>query len=91
MIYIALLLIALMCFAIIGLIVDYNNCKDSYQERIELLENVIVELSSTLEKQNHSVKISYELQEKLKIANRKISNSIVELNTEMLALLYEKL
>lgn len=90
MIYFSIFLIVLLCFAILGLIIDYNNSKQKFQKKIDLLEDLINELNSKLEHQNQKVRLSDDLRAKLKESNLKIGTSIFDLNVDMFSELYSR-
>ena len=55
-----------------------------------LLEEIILEMKSNLEHQNQKVKLSEDLRVTLRVSNETLSNSIFNLNCEILEELYPK-
>jgi cell division protein FtsL len=90
MVYILILIICALCFVIFGLIVNFKISNLDFQRRVMLLEEIILEMKSNLENQNQKVKLSEDLKVKLKASNKNLSNSIFNLNYELLEELYSK-
>jgi cell division protein FtsL len=90
MVYILILIIGALCFVIFGLIVNFKISNLDFQRRVMLLEDIILEMKSNLENQNQKVKLSEDLKVKLKASNKNLSNSIFNLNYELLEELYSK-
>lgn len=90
MIYLSISLIVILCFAILGLIINYNQNKEMFQNKIELLEKIIEELNNNIENNNQKVKLSDNLKTKLKESNLKLETSILDLNVDMFSELYSR-
>lgn len=90
MIYLAIFLILVLCFAILGLIINHNKNKEMFQRKIDFLESIIEELNINLENQNQKVKLSEGLKLKLKLANESLSNDIMNLNLDLFEKTYPK-
>jgi cell division protein FtsL len=88
MVYILILIIGALCFVIFGLIVNFKTSNLTFQRRVMLLEDIILEMKSNLENQNQKVKLSEDLRVKLKASNETLSNSIFNLNYEIFEELY---
>lgn len=88
MTYILILIIGALCFVIFGLIVNFKTSNLTFQRRVMLLEDIILEMKSNLENQNQKVKLSEDLRVKLKASNEALSNSIFNLNCEIFEELY---
>lgn len=88
--YLALFLIFLLCFVIVALITHYKRSETIFQDKIEVLENILMELNANLENQKQKVKLSEDLQLKIKSVNHTLSNEILDLNTHFLKNLYTK-
>jgi len=90
MVYILIIVIGALCFVIFGLIANFKSSNLSYQRRIMLLEDIILDMKSNLENQNQRIKLSEDLRLKLKESNETLNNSIFNLNHEMFEELYSK-
>ncbi len=83
MVYILILIIGALCFVIFGLIVNFKTSNLTFQRRVMLLEDIILEMKSNLENQNQKVKLSEDLRVKLKASNETLNHSIFNLNCEI--------
>ena len=90
MIYFLILLILILCFFILGLIVQQNRGNEQFENKIELLEDLINELNANLLVLNNKVKISEDLESNMRKRNYTISKKIVEMNTQMFQEIYNK-
>lgn len=90
MIYFLILLILILCFFILGLIVQQNRGNEQFENKIELLEDLIHELNANLLVLNNKVKISEDLESNMRKRNHTISKKIVEMNTQMFEEIYNK-
>ena len=90
MVYVLILIIGALCFAIFGLIVSFKVSNLDFQRRVMLLEDIILEMKSNLEDQNQKIKLSEDLRVKLKASNEALGNSIFNLNCEIFEELYSK-
>ena len=90
MVYVLILIIGALCFAIFGLIVNFKTSNLDFQRRVMLLEDIILEMKSNLEDKNQKIKLSEDLRVKLKASNETLSNSIFNLNCEIFEELYSK-
>lgn len=88
MVYILILIIGALCFVIFGLIVNFKTSNLTFQRRVMLLEDIILEMKSNLEDKNQKIKLSEDLRVKLKASNETLSNSIFNLNYEIFEELY---
>lgn len=90
MIYFCIFLIVVLCSAIIILIMNYNQSKTKFLEKIQTLELVISELNASKDLQNQKLKLSDDLKSKLKKSNDILINSILDVNMDFLKELYLK-
>lgn len=90
MIYFCIFLIVVLCSAIIILIMNYNQSKTKFLEKIQTLELVISELNASKDLQNQKLKLSDDLKSKLKKSNDIMINSILDVNMDFLKELYLK-
>lgn len=90
MIYFLILLILILCFFILGLIVQQNRGNEQFENKIELLEDLINELNANLLVLNNKVKISEDLESNMRKRNYAISTKIVDMNTQMFQEIYKK-
>lgn len=90
MIYFLILLILILCFFILGLIVQHNRGKEQFENKIESLEVLIDELNANLLVLNNKVKISEDLESNMRKRNYAISTKIVDMNTQMFQEIYKK-
>lgn len=90
MVYILTIIIGVLCLMIFGLISNFKISNLSFQRRVMLLEDIILEMKSNLENQDQKVKLSEDLRVKLKASNEALSNSIFNLNCEIFEELYSK-
>jgi exonuclease VII small subunit len=90
MIYLSISLIVILCFTVLGLIINYNQSKEVFQNKIELLESIIEELNANFENQNQKIKLSDDLKLKLKQANDTLSKGIMNMNVDLFETLYSK-
>ena len=90
MIYFSILLILILCFFVLGLIVQHNRSREQFENKIELLEDLIIKLNANLLILNNKVKISEDLKSNMRIRNQTISSKIVDINTEMFQEIFEK-
>jgi cell division protein FtsL len=88
MTYILILIIGALCFVIFGLIVNFKTSNLTFQRRVMLLEDIILEMKSNLENQNQKIKLSDDLRLKLKASNETLNHSIFNLNCEIFEELY---
>lgn len=75
---------------IFGLITNFKRNNLDFRRRIKFLEEIILEMKSNLEHQNQKVKLSEDLRVTLGASNETLSNSIFNLNCEILEELYPK-
>lgn len=90
MVYVSTLIIGASCLVIFGLITNFKRNNLDFRRRIMLLEEIILEMKSNLEHQNQKVKLSEDLRVTLGASNETLSNSIFNLNCEILEELYPK-
>lgn len=83
MIYFTILIIIILCFAIIKLIRNEHKSKKMFQEKINFLENIILDLNQNLNNQNQKVKLLDDLKFNLNQSNKKIGTAIAEMNYEI--------
>ena len=90
MIYFLILLILILCFFILGLIVQHNRGKEQFENKIESLEVLIDELNANLLVLNNKVKISEDLESNMRKRNYTISKKIIDMNTQIIQEIYKK-
>lgn len=90
MVYVSTLIIGVSCLVIFGLITNFKRNNLDFRRRIKFLEEIILEMKSNLEKQNQKIKLSEDLRVTLGASNETLSNSIFNLNCEILEELYPK-
>ncbi len=90
MVYVLIVIVGILCIVIFGMIANFKTCNLSYQRRIMLLEDIILDMKSNLENQNQRIKLSEDLRVKLKESNETLNNSIFHLNYEMFEESYPK-
>lgn len=90
MIYSLLILSVVLCLVIFNLISSYNSSKKDFQKKVKLLEEIIIALKTNLENQNQKIKLSDDLELRLKMSNQTMNNSIFNLNYEIFEELYSK-
>lgn len=90
MVYVSTLIIGASCLVIFGLITNFKRNNLDFRRRIKFLEEIILEMKSNLEKQNQKIKLSEDLRVTLGASNETLSNSIFNLNCEILEELYPK-
>lgn len=88
MIYLLIVIIGALCFVIFRLVANYKTSNLSFQRRVMLLEDIILEMKSNLENQNQKIKLSDDLRLKLKASNETLNHSIFNLNCEIFEELY---
>lgn len=67
---------------------SYNRNKASFQTQIELLENLVEELSANLIKTKQQIKLSEDFKEKIKEYNFTLENTVLEITSDMMSELY---
>lgn len=88
--FIILILTAIILALIIIVIkvnIQFYNEKKSFKKKVEVLGEIIVQMSNYKLRQQDKVKLSEELSEKLKTFNSNLSSDIFELNWELFELL----
>ena len=90
MIYFCIFLIAVLCYTIIILIINYNQSKIRFLEKIQTLELLIFELNLSKKVQAEKLKLSDDLRIKLNKSNNILSHSILDVNMDFLKELYLK-
>ena len=90
MIYFCMFLIILLCYTIIILIINYNQSKSRFLEKIQTLELLILELNSSKKIQAQKLKLSDDLKIKLSKSNNILNHSILDMNIDFLNELYLK-
>lgn len=88
--FISIGILLVFSFIILVLIVKQINAEQKFNQKIKVLELIIMELNANLVAQNQRVKLSEELKIKFKKANMKISKSILEMNLDLFDNLYSK-
>lgn len=88
--FISIGILLVFSFIILVLIVKQINAEQKFNQKIKVLELIIMELNANLVAQNQRVKLSEELKIKFKEANMKISKSILEMNLDLFDNLYSK-
>jgi len=79
--------ILLLCIAIVYLLIDFLNEKKIFKKRIDALEEMILLISKKQILQSNQLKLSDDLNENLKRSKFILSNTIFDLNYELLDLL----
>ena len=90
MIYFCMFLIIVLCYTIIILIINYNQSKTRFLEKIHTLELLILELNSSKKIQAEKLKLADDLKIKLCKSNNTLSHSILDVNMDFLKELYLK-
>ena len=90
MIYFCIFLIAVLCYTIIILIINYNQSKIRFLEKIQTLELLIFELNLSKKVQAEKLKLSDDLKIKLSKSNNILNHSILDMNIDFLNELYLK-
>jgi signal recognition particle GTPase len=88
MIYFYFFLIAILFCIIFALVISYNKSKQNFQNKIDILEDLVVELSNKLITKNQSVKISEDFKQKIKESNYTIGNKVLDITLDMIEELY---
>lgn len=88
MIYFYFFLIAILFCIIFALVISYNKSKQNFQNKIDILEDLVVELSNKLITTNQSVKISEDFKQKIKESNYTIGNKVLDITLDMIEELY---
>jgi TATA-box binding protein (TBP) (component of TFIID and TFIIIB) len=90
MIYISIILIFALCFAILVLTANANKDKKAFKEKIKFLENIIFDLNQNLTNQTQKIKLLDDLKLNLNQSNIIIGNQIADLNYQMFDELYKR-
>lgn len=90
MIYMAIFFIFILCIVIIALLISYRKEKENYKVKIELLQDIIVDLKGNLENKNLKVKISEATLLKIRESNKIINQDIFDLTSELFEKLYPR-
>lgn len=90
MIYIAVLLILIMCIVIIALLYSFKKTRKINSDKIALLHTIIQDLKENLENKNLKVLLSDATLLKIRESNKVLSQEIVGLNTELFETLYQR-
>jgi predicted Holliday junction resolvase-like endonuclease len=90
MIYFTFMILVILCFIIFVLIKNYKISTIDFQNKVQLLESLIKELSQNLKYQNQKVKLSEDLKTNMRQSNHLLSNKIVDLNNEMFEEMFQK-
>ena len=87
MILVLLLIIVLLIAIVVFLNVQYIQQKKSFQTRIKMLQEIIVEISNKQSGQLQQLQLSEELQQRLKSDKAYLNESIFDLNYELIEIL----
>lgn len=88
--FISIGILLIFSFIILVLIVKQINAEQKFNQKIKVLELLIMELNTNLVTQNQKVKLSDDLKIKFKESNIKLSKSILEMNLDLFENLYPK-
>lgn len=88
--FISIGILLVFSFIILVLIIKQIDAEKKCNQKIKVLELLIVELNNNLIAQNQKVKLSDDLKIKFKESNIKLSKSILEMNLDLFENLYLK-
>jgi len=80
-------IILVLIFVVIKLNIQFYNEKKKFQKKIEVLGEIIVQISKDKSGKRNQIKLSEELDSKLKTINTSLGLDIFELNKELFQIL----
>lgn len=90
MILILTSIIAIFIIAILHLCYDFNNQKKIFENRIDVLEDIITTLHEKQSVQRNQLEISDALSEQLKESNFRLGKTIFDVNFDLFAVSFNK-
>ncbi|TRX41511.1 hypothetical protein [Flavobacterium restrictum] len=90
MIVVLLLIIVLLLLLIVRLYFDFYQQKKTFETSITALEDVITALQQSQRLQSNRLQLSDGLSQQLKKSNLVLSNSILDINSDLLGQLFPK-
>ena len=85
-----LFLVVVMLWLILRVVKNHNQSKIIFERKINVLENIITELSNKLKNQEDKIKLSDDLRNSMMVSNKMLSNKILDMNQLMFEELFNK-